>query len=317
MTKQSCVNHVPNSQLLIIREDYAAICADGTDNWRICCCAASILNILEYWTNIKISNSKQAKIENDIAESGGQERSQNEDLWIYKTMPDFQQELFGMFGLSYISEALKLLSAMGYVDTRNNPKFKWDRTLQYKLCSDNVNEALKAVNLEIATLKFKEWKSQIYGIEGGKFKATIPEITTKTTKKKDMPRGVDFSPANKKESSKEHPPSPRARKPDLLFNAICEHCFGCSHTNVGAAASRVAKIKSELLKAIPNLTVQEFVAGIEDFVGQFPNAAIPKAPDKLLTYIEEARRDATPAIKPTTDSVVQEIRPPNYNPFGE
>lgn len=171
MTKTSCIAHPADQMVLIIREDYLAICDKNH-------CAAAILNVFEYWTNIKLGQRSQAKAENEIARAGGADEV-DESLWIYKSVADLQVELMGLFGETKISSSLKTIEAKGFLDTRNNPKYGWDRTIQYLF----KTEAIQSVISRNGSLKNKKSKPRNKGLSNRKNKVAIPKTTTKTTNK--------------------------------------------------------------------------------------------------------------------------------------
>ena len=124
MTKSSCITHPASMPIVVVREDYVTLC-DGNH------CAAAVLNIFEYWTNIKLANRKQAATDNAIATREGMDATQDESLWIYKSQEELHKELFKLFGLNAIGKAVAPLIEKGYLQQRTNPRYKWDKTRQY------------------------------------------------------------------------------------------------------------------------------------------------------------------------------------------
>lgn len=181
MTKTKCITHPPRQSLVIIREDYLAIC-DGNH------CAAAILNIFEYWTDNKLDNCEQAAIENAIATEGNAPLV-NADLWIYKSIPELKAELLGLFGDSKISAALDVIKDLGILESRNNPKYGWDRTLQYQF---NIKVAQALISRLGASVKNKASKASKVRHGSRKIKAAIPKTTTEDTSKIDSATRVIF-----------------------------------------------------------------------------------------------------------------------------
>jgi hypothetical protein len=181
MARSSCITHSPRQQMVIIREDYLRI-ADNNH------CAAALLNIFEYWHNVKLAEQDQALIEKEIAKAGGAPLVDAE-LWVYKSIPDFQEEVLGLFGETKISAALKLLHEKGFIESRNNPKYGWDRTLQYLFIVDIVQAAILSFPSRKSTAstnrKNKASKTLNSRDASVKNKAAIPETTTETTTKND------------------------------------------------------------------------------------------------------------------------------------
>lgn len=170
MNKGSCIAHPKRQQLAVIREDYLAICENNH-------CAAALLNVLEYWTNIKLANREQAQKDNAIAQREGIPALQDESLWIYKTQAEFKEELLGLFGDTKIATALRLLEEKGFIQTRNNPRYKWDRTVQYLFQMEVIQPEIDTLH----SLKISNHVLQNQGFKPGKTKAAIPQTTTKTT----------------------------------------------------------------------------------------------------------------------------------------
>jgi hypothetical protein len=190
MARSSCITHSPRQQMVIIREDYLRI-ADNNH------CAAALLNIFEYWHNVKLAEQDQALIEKEIAKAGGAPLVDAE-LWVYKSIPDFQEEVLGLFGETKISAALKLLHEKGFIESRNNPKYGWDRTLQYLFIVDIVQAAILSFPSRKSTAstnrKNKASKTLNSRDASVKNKAAIPETTTETTtekKEKEIPLSKD------------------------------------------------------------------------------------------------------------------------------
>jgi len=168
MSKSSCISHNARQQIVIIREDYLIICDDNH-------CAAALLNIFEYWTNIKLGNQEQAQVENKIAAAGGAAPVES-DLWIYKSIPELQTECMGLFGETKISKGLKFILDKGFIESRNNPKYGWDRTLQYRF----QFEAVQAVILRHGSREITTSKTAKSQDESRENTAAIPETSSKT-----------------------------------------------------------------------------------------------------------------------------------------
>lgn len=218
MSKSSCITHPPRQQIVLIREDYVAIC-DGNH------CAAAILNVFEYWTNIKLGQSEQASIENQIA-AAGNVAGVDDGLWIYKSVADLKKELIGLFGDSTISKALTLIQSKGLIEQRNNPKYGWDRTLQYLFKTETVQSLI----LTNGSLKSKKSKASKVTNGSRKNNEAIPKTTTETTH--------SISGAKK----------PRPVKP--MFEMVALKSFGIADTSKldKQSGSRIGMIYSWLKK---------------------------------------------------------------------
>ena len=95
---------------------------------------ALILNQFIYWTERMKDTDKyileekeralKEEIEVSIEESKG---------WIYKTAEELNEELMVGMSKATIGKYIKQLVEAGYLSKRNNPKYKWDKTLQYRV----------------------------------------------------------------------------------------------------------------------------------------------------------------------------------------
>ncbi len=121
-------------------EDMVGICEDAPDPK----CAGAILCVFEYWTRVKLAHRSQAEIENAIAVKHGEEPSQDTSLWVYKTAEDLMAETLGLFGKMKMRENREWLVERRFLYTRNNPKYGWDRTLQFHLNIQETSHALAA-----------------------------------------------------------------------------------------------------------------------------------------------------------------------------
>lgn len=172
MTRASCIPHSKSQHLVIIREDYLAIC-NGNH------CAAAILNEFEQWTNTKLDHAGQHDIENEIAAREGAASDLDTSTWVYMSQEQLHRDLMGMFGERKIADALKELKELGFLTVRTNPKFKWDRTLQYLLNVDFVIEAVQ--NCKLASRKNATSTPPKRDFKNTKNAEAIPQNTTQNT----------------------------------------------------------------------------------------------------------------------------------------
>lgn len=180
MTKTSIIQYPPESPIVIIRAALVAICPDAPDPN----CAAGILNQMIYWTDIRLAHADQADYFNAAAEADGLPEAMDDNLWIYKTQDDLQAELLKLFGRNKIIDTLSWLVSVGYLERRNNPRYRWDRTAQYRLVVEAVQSRISALP-SFKTKRSKRGNQTIKhaslnaGLPGNK--PAIPEITSKTT----------------------------------------------------------------------------------------------------------------------------------------
>ena len=110
--------------------------------------AAIILNQFIYWAECKAeSDAMYAKEIEAYEREYGDVNFKPTFGWIYKSSVELAEKT--MLGLSPASmrKFIKQLVDSGFLQERRNPKFKWDRTMQY-----NVN--LKFIQQELQKLGF-------------------------------------------------------------------------------------------------------------------------------------------------------------------
>ncbi len=132
--RTSCIQRPAGSRFLIIREEYLTLCAGDH-------CAAAILGVFEYWHNNRLADLEQAEVEQAIAEKEGVETFSN-GLWFYRTQPQLAGDVLHLFSERKIRDAIKYLLNAGYIQSRNNPRYRWDRTLQYCFSAALVQAAI-------------------------------------------------------------------------------------------------------------------------------------------------------------------------------
>lgn len=131
----------------VIREDLLSI----TENYK----EAIILNQFIYWSERVNDADKFIEAENKIARENGEQEREPIYGWIYKTAEELSDEI--MLGLS-ASQTRKYIAKLvdyGYIQKRNNPKYKWDRTLQYKVSLVNIARALKRKGYSLCDYKIE------------------------------------------------------------------------------------------------------------------------------------------------------------------
>lgn len=210
----------------VIREDLLSI----TENYK----EAIILNQFIYWSERVNDADKFIEAENKIARENGEQEREPIYGWIYKTAEELSDEI--MLGLS-ASQTRKYIAKLvdyGYIQKRNNPKYKWDRTLQYKVNLVNIARALKANGYPLSDYKIDipennessiahqcainapQNENQI--VSGNE---AIPEITTETTIIDYQTENTDnkvFSKEKTINNNKVSPTGETYRSPDIPYD---------------------------------------------------------------------------------------------------
>lgn len=131
----------------VIREDLLSI----TNDYR----KAIILNQFIYWSERVSDADKFIKKENEIAKNNGEEERELFYGWIYKTAEELADEVMLGLSASQIRRYISDLVDMGYISKRNNPKYKWDRTLQYRVNLVNIAKDLKKNGYPLSDYKIE------------------------------------------------------------------------------------------------------------------------------------------------------------------
>ena len=107
---------------VVLKENLAVLTGDPI--------AAIVLNQMLYWSE-RTRDADKFVLEEQ--ERGGGELSITlMHGWIYKSSEELTEELMGIASISTIRRRLIDLVKNGWIDERNNPKYAWDRTLQYR-----------------------------------------------------------------------------------------------------------------------------------------------------------------------------------------
>ncbi len=119
----------------VIKEDLLSITGDFRK--------AIILNQFIYWSERVSDADKFIEKENEIAKNNGEEERELFYGWIYKTADELAEEVMLGLSASQIRRYVSDLVTDGYISKRTNPKYKWDRTLQYRVNLVKIAKALK------------------------------------------------------------------------------------------------------------------------------------------------------------------------------
>ena len=121
---------------VVLREDLLAITEDYKE--------AIILNQFLYWSERVKDADKLIEQENEIARRCGEIEREPLYGWIYKSAEQMADEI--LLGLSerQVRRYMSSLVDKGFIQRRTNPKYKWDRTFQYKINLVNIAIALKS-----------------------------------------------------------------------------------------------------------------------------------------------------------------------------
>ena len=187
-------------KIVVLREGLLAL--TGNVN------AAIILNQFIYWAECKTESDAMYAREIEAYEKEyGDVNFKPSFGWIYKSSVELADET--MLGLSPASmrKFIKQLVDAGFLAERRNPKFKWDRTMQYNVNLKLIQQELQKIGFALSGYKFniddiakKDYNSNMEDEknenpflknknqnsesknQNTKNSKAIPEITTKITK---------------------------------------------------------------------------------------------------------------------------------------
>lgn len=131
----------------VIREDLLAITGDYRK--------AVILNQFIYWSERVADADKFIEKENEIARNNGKNERELFFGWIYKTADELSEEVMLGLSASQIRRYINDLVSMGFIDKRTNPKYKWDRTMQYRVNLVNIAKELKKNGYPLSDYKIE------------------------------------------------------------------------------------------------------------------------------------------------------------------
>ena len=143
---------------------------------------AIILNQMLYWTERMFDTDNYIREEKTRALNNDTEINIMESKgWIYKTAEDLNEELMVGMSTPTIRKYIKQLVEKGYLVQRRNPKYKWDKTMQYRV-------DLYKIQLDLGKLG--------YALEGYRLLPNIKiveeiENIEVDENKKDLPVGAD------------------------------------------------------------------------------------------------------------------------------
>lgn len=161
----------------VIKEELVALTGDYIK--------AILLNQLIYWSeHMKgvdlFIKEEQERLSNHKMSYGNFECSRG---WIYKKAEELSAETMLSLSDQTIHRNLNQLIESGYISKRNNPKYKWDRTIQYRVNIAFIQHKLNKIGYNLDGYSFSNLedgisKMEVQNVEDGR---AIPETITKIT----------------------------------------------------------------------------------------------------------------------------------------
>ena len=138
MSRTSCISHPEGERLILIRKWQLEACNKDA-------CAADLLNLFEYWHNIKLEQKSQAKGYNDVAARHGENGLQIETLLQWHKSEQLESSLLNIFNKRRIQAAIELLENLKFISVHRNPnpRYAFDKTRHFLFHSNEVRSWLK------------------------------------------------------------------------------------------------------------------------------------------------------------------------------
>ena len=154
----------------VVKEEIIAITGDFV--------SALILNQLMYWSERVRDFDAFIAEENRRREQSGIDSITLSHGWIYKSATQLSDEL--MIGLSAqaIGRHIRTLVSLGLVSERHNPKYRWDRTKQYRVNLLAVSQAMKDKGYELQGYR---WDREMENASSTMENPTIVPLLNKMT----------------------------------------------------------------------------------------------------------------------------------------
>ena len=176
---------------VVIKEELVELTGDFTK--------AVILNQFIYWSErTRDFDSFIEEEKKRLSKNKEESKIEKQHGWIYKNADELSEEVMLGVTSKTIRKHISFLVDNGWINQRNNPKYKWDRTLQYRVNIYKIQRDLYEIgySLEGYSLKFEETATprnenkskmeaeEVY-VRSRKKSSAIPEITTEITTEKD------------------------------------------------------------------------------------------------------------------------------------
>jgi hypothetical protein len=136
-TETSCISHPARQRLVVLREDYLALCGGNH-------CAAALLNFFEHGHNWKLASQRQALHANEVAERHGDPGMQDTSLLQFQNEDGLEEGLLGLYNRRTIRKAIEVLVSKGFVSIHKNPnsRYHFDKTHYFRFHPETVQPQL-------------------------------------------------------------------------------------------------------------------------------------------------------------------------------
>ena len=164
---------------------------------------ALILNQFIYWiekmydTDKYILDEKERALKHEIEVSIDESKG-----WVYKTAEDLNEELMIGMSVPTIRKYIKQLVEQGYLVQRKNPKYKWDKTMQYRVNLYKIQLDLGKMGYVLEGFKLLPNIKIVEEVEEAVKEIEESENIEVDENKKDLPVGADKPQINSNNNSK-------------------------------------------------------------------------------------------------------------------
>lgn len=164
----------------VIKEELIAITGNYVD--------AIILNQFLYWAERINDFDAYQKEEQEIAEKSGVEfNPEFTHGWIFKSANALSDETMLGLSISNMRKHIRSLVSAGFIQERRNPKYKWDKTMQYRVNLNAIQAALHNAGYTLEGYRMNETFSNLKSPssktedQSAQNRTAIPETTSETT----------------------------------------------------------------------------------------------------------------------------------------
>lgn len=149
MIRESCVERPTNDRFIPIREWQIQFCEDkfASDDGKKkpLIAGAALMSFFEHWHNVKLQMNEKSSRMNDVSETHGDSRAQDESLLQFHTSQDIEDALLGLAAEDQIRRARRFLVECGVITEHSNPnpRYKFDKTIYYQFHPEVLNDYIR------------------------------------------------------------------------------------------------------------------------------------------------------------------------------
>lgn len=169
---------------VVLKEELVALTGDFK--------LAIVLNQLIYWSERRVDADQFLKEEqeriNKYANTGEEAEKKIETLneayahgWIYKKAEELAEDCMIGLSKSTMTRILKTLVENGWIDERANPKYKWDRTKQFRVNLIKIQQDLNKLGYALEGYSLELLENNMFQNETSRNYCEIPTFQNETS----------------------------------------------------------------------------------------------------------------------------------------